>query len=186
MEDREKLDMDKYKEITNDWNYDASCTLTSLPVWDLENFKHLIFVAQSVHYTQSIGATSTICLSHYSLCTKLVTRRNCIKGFQSNSLRIMTMYVISPLSLEYLLMYGDLEDIHLHEAMAGHNPLPVSCPRSPVLWSWCEGSGDMSPCTVFCLSCHSSVDLQENCHFLHGQSWESETSYVKVTANATY
>jgi hypothetical protein len=40
--------MDKYKEITNDWDYDASCMLTSLPVWDLENFKRLIFVAQSV------------------------------------------------------------------------------------------------------------------------------------------
>jgi hypothetical protein len=24
----EKPHMDKYKEITNDWNYDASCTLT--------------------------------------------------------------------------------------------------------------------------------------------------------------
>jgi hypothetical protein len=33
----------KYKEITNDSNYDASCTLTSLPVWDLENYKRLIF-----------------------------------------------------------------------------------------------------------------------------------------------
>jgi hypothetical protein len=34
MEDREKPHMDKYKEITNDWNYDASCTPTSLPVSD--------------------------------------------------------------------------------------------------------------------------------------------------------
>jgi hypothetical protein len=39
----------KYKAITNDWNYDASCTLTSLPVWDLDNFKRLIFVVQTVH-----------------------------------------------------------------------------------------------------------------------------------------
>jgi hypothetical protein len=38
----------KYKAITNDRNYDASCTLTSLPVWDLENFKRLVFVVQSV------------------------------------------------------------------------------------------------------------------------------------------
>jgi hypothetical protein len=48
MEGTEKPHVDKYKEITNDWNYDASCTLTSLPVWDLEHFKRLIFVVQSV------------------------------------------------------------------------------------------------------------------------------------------
>jgi hypothetical protein len=48
MEDIEKPHTDKYKDITNDWNYDASCTLTSLPVWDLENFKRLIFVVQTV------------------------------------------------------------------------------------------------------------------------------------------
>jgi hypothetical protein len=40
--------MDKYKEITNDWNDDASCMLKLLPVWDLENFMRLIFVAQCV------------------------------------------------------------------------------------------------------------------------------------------
>jgi hypothetical protein len=39
MEGREKPHTDKYKEIMNDWNYDASCALTLLPVWDLENFK---------------------------------------------------------------------------------------------------------------------------------------------------
>jgi hypothetical protein len=48
MEGREKPHMVKYKEIMNYWNYDASCMLTSLPVLDLENFKHLIFVAQCV------------------------------------------------------------------------------------------------------------------------------------------
>jgi hypothetical protein len=48
MEGREKPHMDKYKEITNDWNYDTNCTLTSLPVSDLEHFKSLISVAQSV------------------------------------------------------------------------------------------------------------------------------------------
>jgi hypothetical protein len=42
--------LDKFKEITKDWNYDASCTVRpmSLPVWGLENFKHLIFVTLSV------------------------------------------------------------------------------------------------------------------------------------------
>jgi hypothetical protein len=48
MEGREKPHMVKYKTIANDWNYDASCTLTSLPVWDLENFKRLVFVVQSL------------------------------------------------------------------------------------------------------------------------------------------
>jgi hypothetical protein len=51
MEGREKPHMVKYKAITNDWNYDASCTLTSLPVWDLENIKRLVFVVQSVQDT---------------------------------------------------------------------------------------------------------------------------------------
>jgi hypothetical protein len=49
MEGIEKPHTDKYKEITNDWNYDATCMLTSLPVWDLEDFKHLVFVVQSIH-----------------------------------------------------------------------------------------------------------------------------------------
>jgi hypothetical protein len=39
---------DKYKEITNDWNYDTTCTLTPLSVWDFENLKRLMFVAKSV------------------------------------------------------------------------------------------------------------------------------------------
>jgi hypothetical protein len=46
MEGREKSRMDKYGEITNDWNYGASCPLTSLSFCDLENFKHLVFVVQ--------------------------------------------------------------------------------------------------------------------------------------------
>jgi hypothetical protein len=49
MEGIEKPHMDKYKEITNNWNYDASCTVTSLPIWDLENLKRLIFIVQTVH-----------------------------------------------------------------------------------------------------------------------------------------
>jgi hypothetical protein len=34
MEGRDKPNTDKYKEITNDWNYDASCILTSFLVLD--------------------------------------------------------------------------------------------------------------------------------------------------------
>jgi hypothetical protein len=48
MERSEKSHTDRYKEITSDWNYNTSCPLTSLPVWALENFKHLVFVVQSV------------------------------------------------------------------------------------------------------------------------------------------
>jgi hypothetical protein len=32
MEGIEKPHMEEYKEIMNEWNYDASCTLTSFPV----------------------------------------------------------------------------------------------------------------------------------------------------------
>jgi hypothetical protein len=48
MEGIDKPHTGKYKQITNDSNYDASCKLKSLPVWDLEHFKRLIFVVQSV------------------------------------------------------------------------------------------------------------------------------------------
>jgi hypothetical protein len=34
----------KYKDTTDDWNDDSSCTLTSLPVSDLEKFQRLIFI----------------------------------------------------------------------------------------------------------------------------------------------
>jgi hypothetical protein len=46
MEGTEKQHTDKYKETTN---YDASCTLTSFPVWDFENFKRLFFVVYRVY-----------------------------------------------------------------------------------------------------------------------------------------
>jgi hypothetical protein len=45
MEGIEKPHMDKYKEITNDWNYDSKCMVTSALVSDLP----LVPVAQSVH-----------------------------------------------------------------------------------------------------------------------------------------
>jgi hypothetical protein len=48
MEGIEEPHMNKYKEIMNNWNYDASCTLTSLTVRDLQNFKRFIFVVQSI------------------------------------------------------------------------------------------------------------------------------------------
>jgi hypothetical protein len=36
MESIEKPQMDKYKNIMNDWNYNASCVLTSLLVWEYQ------------------------------------------------------------------------------------------------------------------------------------------------------
>jgi hypothetical protein len=46
MEDREKPYTDKNRKIMNDWNYDDSCMVTSLTVWDSENFRNLILVAE--------------------------------------------------------------------------------------------------------------------------------------------
>jgi hypothetical protein len=43
-----KAKKEKYRKIMTEWNYDGRCTFTSLLAWDLENFKYLIFVAQSV------------------------------------------------------------------------------------------------------------------------------------------
>jgi hypothetical protein len=53
MEGREKQHTVKYKDTANDWNYDASCTLTSLSVW--EHFKRLISVAQNVQQNKHNG-----------------------------------------------------------------------------------------------------------------------------------
>jgi hypothetical protein len=44
----------KYEEITNVWNYDTSCMLTSLSLSNFKNFKCLIFVAHSVHETAQL------------------------------------------------------------------------------------------------------------------------------------
>jgi hypothetical protein len=63
MEGREKPHMFKYKAITNDWNYDASCMLTLLPVWDLENFKRLVFVVQSVRISRTTNHDKQAALS---------------------------------------------------------------------------------------------------------------------------
>jgi hypothetical protein len=64
MEGTEKPHMDEYKEVMNDWDYGASCTLTSLLVLYLENFQHLIFVAQSVH---ALHLSQQYC---FSICAK--------------------------------------------------------------------------------------------------------------------
>jgi hypothetical protein len=54
--------MVKYKAITNDWNYDANCTLTSFPVWD---FKLFVFVAQSVHPQKYLCILYRVCTHIY-------------------------------------------------------------------------------------------------------------------------
>jgi hypothetical protein len=84
MEGTEKPHMDKHKEITSDWNYDASCTLTSLLVWDLENFKCLIFVAQSVLtvllFSHSLIYTIIVALVVLGVCTDDNRRFNLFCG----------------------------------------------------------------------------------------------------------
>lgn len=47
IESTEKPHTEKYKEIINEWKYDANSTLTILLVWNLV-FKCFVFVAQSV------------------------------------------------------------------------------------------------------------------------------------------
>jgi hypothetical protein len=44
----EKPRVEKYRGIMNDWYGDTTCVFTSHLVWNLENFKHLFFVVQSV------------------------------------------------------------------------------------------------------------------------------------------
>jgi hypothetical protein len=39
----------KIHEIMNDWNCDTTCTLTSLPASNVENFKRVIFAAHGVN-----------------------------------------------------------------------------------------------------------------------------------------
>jgi hypothetical protein len=42
----------KHKDIMNDWNYNTSCKLTSLPFSNLENFKQFIFVVLCTNLTK--------------------------------------------------------------------------------------------------------------------------------------
>jgi hypothetical protein len=41
---------DKYRNVMNDWNFDASYMYTALPVSDMADSKYLIFVAEYVKY----------------------------------------------------------------------------------------------------------------------------------------
>jgi hypothetical protein len=51
-------------------SYDDNCVLNSLPVWDFENFKHLIFVAWSVPFKYVID-TSTFAQSNSQMLQSL-------------------------------------------------------------------------------------------------------------------
>jgi hypothetical protein len=44
----------------NNWNHDDSCTLISLPLWDLENPKHFILFAQNVYKVAIIKKTRKV------------------------------------------------------------------------------------------------------------------------------
>ena len=48
MEGRKQRHVDRHKKVTNGSYHDTTRTLTSLPVTNLEEFKHLIFGVQSV------------------------------------------------------------------------------------------------------------------------------------------
>jgi hypothetical protein len=52
MEGRGKPHIGKYQEITNDWNFDARCMLTSLSSSNSEHLKSLIFVAHSTQQSK--------------------------------------------------------------------------------------------------------------------------------------
>lgn len=65
MEGTEKPYTEKYKEIMNNWNYNANYMLTSLPVLNLENSQCLIFVAQCVHTCISNTQISAHCFKCY-------------------------------------------------------------------------------------------------------------------------
>lgn len=55
---------DKYIEITNDWNYSDTCTLTSLPISDLKCFKYLAFVTQiPIHIYMDKGISISCTMS---------------------------------------------------------------------------------------------------------------------------
>jgi hypothetical protein len=58
----------------NDWNHDASCTLTSLPVWDLENFKRLVFVEQSVQKSVKLKKNMVVTVGRIRQQSFSVTR----------------------------------------------------------------------------------------------------------------
>jgi hypothetical protein len=51
----EKPLRDKCKESINDCNYDDTCTVTSLSVWNYENVGFLIFVPQTVPISHVIS-----------------------------------------------------------------------------------------------------------------------------------
>ena len=55
--------MDKYKEITNEWNYDGSCTLISLLFRTQKNFRTGLANLWHVAFT----AFYFFCLTNYSI-----------------------------------------------------------------------------------------------------------------------
>ena len=54
MEFKGKPRTDKCREIISDWNFGDSCKKTSLPVWDIGNIRHWLFVAQNARIVNRI------------------------------------------------------------------------------------------------------------------------------------
>jgi len=42
--------MGKYDGITNDWNYEANCPLSSFHVMDLEKFKRFVLAVDRIYF----------------------------------------------------------------------------------------------------------------------------------------
>jgi hypothetical protein len=96
MEGIDKPHTGKYKEITNDSNYDVSCTLTSLPVWDLENFKRFIFVVQCTTANSCISGRRNFIIFLYFI--HLQRKLNSLKRYDIAQNYIILHRVVQRLS----------------------------------------------------------------------------------------
>jgi hypothetical protein len=82
------------KDMSN-WNDDGSHLLTSLPVWDSKNFRHLIFVAQSMSGNMVSNLRRhkniSVCLMLIKLLVSIICEIICIKTY--TNLWLQTFHV---------------------------------------------------------------------------------------------
>jgi hypothetical protein len=112
MEERGKPQTDKYNEITNNWKYDVSCTCITLPVWELENFKRKIFVAQSVQnvhvkaeVVRSFHVFATSCLATVLLYS---ITENCL---HKQAYKYLNLHKLTQISASYCFARGHIQDM---------------------------------------------------------------------------
>jgi hypothetical protein len=95
------------QEITNDWNYDTSCKLTSLLVSDLEYFQPLIFVAPSIHKTKIFHFHNTYILIYIPHIQKLVRMTiGCKISYKNTKIQINTIRNIIKISHKVYKCYA--------------------------------------------------------------------------------